>query len=302
MYKPVYTEPLIALSILLITANNMGIVKDYLKLSGVLPRKYAGHIIVIPVMTGLLLEGSKLTEYGYRLGLDIETRVILITIIASIFALGTILRIPTSATLITVGATMGIIAYYNLPIDIQYLSTIFAGWIIGGIGAIVLSYLLYRTSARIPGYIARRIAIIPTFLVGYVFGANTLGLIAYLDHEIAPIDLLLYASAIVIGVWIPLGRVGEEVSKLLYGYTVKTYLSILAGTSLIIEVAHNAAIPMPLSSLLTLSSLGPILGRETIMVNTSHIMKSIIFWILTVIATPILVYTGLTILNQIFSS
>ena len=297
-----YTEPLIALSILLITANNMGIVKDYLKLSGVLPRKYAGHIIVIPVMTGLLLEGSKLTEYGYRLGLDIETRVILITIIASIFALGTILRIPTSATLITVGATMGIIAYYNLPIDIQYLSTIFAGWIIGGIGAIVLSYLLYRTSARIPGYIARRIAIIPTFLVGYVFGANTLGLIAYLDHEIAPIDLLLYASAIVIGVWIPLGRVGEEVSKLLYGYTVKTYLSILAGTSLIIEVAHNAAIPMPLSSLLTLSSLGPILGREMIMVNTSHIMKSIIFWILTVIATPILVYTGLTILNQIFSS
>ncbi len=297
-----YTEPLIALSILLITANNMGIVKDYLKLSGVLPRKYAGHIIVIPVMTGLLLEGSKLTEYGYRLGLDIETRVILITIIASIFALGTILRIPTSATLITVGATMGIIAYYNLPIDIQYLSTIFAGWIIGGIGAIVLSYLLYRTSARIPGYIARRIAIIPTFLVGYVFGANTLGLIAYLDHEIAPIDLLLYASAIVIGVWIPLGRVGEEVSKLLYGYTVKTYLSILAGTSLIIEVAHNAAIPMPLSSLLTLSSLGPILGREMIMVNTSHIMKSIIFWILTVIATPILVYTGLIILNQIFSS
>ncbi len=297
-----YTEPLIALSILLITANNMGIVKDYLKLSGVLPRKYAGHIVIIPVMTGLLLEGSKLTEYGYRLGLDIETRVILITIIASIFALGTILRIPTSATLITVGATMGIIAYYNLPIDTQYLTNIFAGWIIGGVGAIVLAYLLYRSSAMIPGYIARRIAVIPTLLVGYVFGANTLGLIAYLDPEIAPTDLLIYISAIVIGVWIPLGRVGEEVSKLLYGYTVKTYLSILAGTSLIIEAAHNAAIPMPLSSLLTLSSLGPILGRETIMVNTSHITKSIIFWISTVIATPILVYTGLIILNQIFSS
>jgi len=298
----VYIEPLIALSILLITANNMGIVKDYLKLSGVVPRKYAGHMVIIPVMTGLLLEGSKLTVYSDKLGLNEETRVILILILTSTFALGTLLRIPTSATLVTVGATIGIVAYYSLPIDIQYITNIFIGWVLGGTGSIILTYIIYRFSTRIPGDIAKKTAVIPTFLVGYVFGANTLGLIAYLDKEIVATDLLIYIAAIALGVWIPIGRVGEEVSKLLYGYTIKTYLSILAGTSIIIEAAHNAAIPMPLSSLLTLASLGPILGRETIMVNTSHITKSIFFWILTVIATPILVYIGLATLNLIISS
>jgi len=295
-------EILIIITTLVITVNNTSLIRDYISLSGLIPRQYTKYVISIPIVTGLLAEGYKLTVYAERIGIPETERIFLVTFISSVFILGTILKIPTSATLVTVGGSIGVSLYLDTTLDLRYIILIFILWIVFPIMSIAISKGFYNLLEGVSIRWIRRLSFIPTFLVGYVFGANTLGLIIYLDPEISIAEMAAYIMTTILATLAPSQKIGESISKFMYGYTWRTYLAILTATSILIEIAQNISIPMPLTTLLTISTLGPVLGRRLILINLHNLKRSIIFWIITLGASILLSYISMFIFNLLFFS
>ncbi len=295
-------EVLIAVSTFLITLNNTSLIRDYVHLSGIVSRRYAKYLITFPIAIGLATEGYKLTIYADKVGIPPTERLFLILFITLVFLIGTIMKIPTSATLVTVGASIGISLYLGGEADLNYLTLLTILWITFPLAAIILSKALYDLFIEIHSRWIQSISIIPTFLVSYVFGANTLGLIVHLDPDITPIEMMIYILIVLTATLIPSQKIGESITRFMYGYTWRSYLSVLTTTAFLIEIAHNLSIPMPLTTVLTLATLGPVIGRELVFINTQKIKKSIWFWAATLTLSITLSYLSFTAATLIFSS
>ncbi len=295
-------KTLTSILILLIVSNNISLLTDYLKIAGVLPRKVGKYLVATSMSIGLILEGSKMSTFVRAFNLNEEIIYITLIILILIFLLGNIAKLPTSATLSTVGVLIGVSLFYNMRLRYSALYNLGTIWILSPIISIAVSYFVYRIlQARVQSLtINKIISTIATILLGYTFGVNTLGFLSSIGISTDYIQLILNVISIYLGSLFLSAKLGEEIGRSFHSYTVKTYTSISLSTALVLEIASNISIPVPLTALIVLSLLGPIAAKKTRLVNMKIFKKVILFWILTPVIAFLLTYSLLLIIHPLF--
>ncbi|GEM_PF-1253332 len=295
---------LTSLLLLLIVSNNISLLTDYLMISGITRRKKGNILVSMSIIIGLIIEGYKMRGFTDNLLTRYNDKFFALVILLVIFSLGNIVRLPTSATLSTVGTFIGISLYsgYNIkPTPLLYLSLI---WFMSPLSGLLISYFLYKhvlLKASNPALV-KGLGVFSTVFLGYTFGANTLGLLYSVGTTDISLNIPLYILAILMGGSLFTAGVGEEISRSVHSYTIKTYASISLATAMIIEVASNLSIPVPLTSLLTITLIGPVLAKKTRFVSTHIFKKTILFWILIPLLSALLSYTTYFLIDTIIAS
>lgn len=300
--EPMIFTLLTSLLIVLIVSNNISLLTDYLKISGITKRKLGSYIVAVSMILGMILEGYKMKSFTESMLINDYSRLFTLIILISMFLLGNMLRLPTSATLSTVGVLVGVSIYYGRYVDITTLSRLFTLWLISPLLGIVMAYFLYSYISKniLDTRITKMIAISSTIFLGYTFGVNTLGLIASLSLINFYVDIPIYTLSVILGSTILSAKMGEVISKTIHSYTIKTYTSISLATALIIEVASNLSIPIPLTSLITLTLIGPVLSKKTRFMNLKIFKKTILFWIFIPLLSALLATLSFIILSLIY--
>ena len=292
---------LISILILLIVSNNISLLTDYLKIAGVLPRSTSKYLVATSMSIGLILEGSKMSMFVEAFNLNEEIVYTTLIILILIFILGNLVKLPTSATLSTVGVLIGVNMFYNKQLEISTLYNLSIIWILSPIIAIAVAYVIYKVlQTNIQNLdLSKAISTIATILLGYTFGVNTLGLLSSIGISTDYLQLTLNVISIYLGSVFLSAKLGEEISRTFHSYTVKTYTSIALSTALVLEIASNISIPVPLTALIVLSLLGPIAAKKTRLINMKIFKKVVIFWILTPVIAFILSYSMLFIIHSL---
>ena len=292
---------LISILILLIVSNNISLLTDYLKIAGVLPRSTSKYLVATSMSIGLILEGSKMSMFVEAFNLNEEIVYTTLIILILIFILGNLVKLPTSATLSTVGVLIGVNMFYNKQLEISTLYNLSIIWILSPIIAIAVAYVIYKVlQTNIQNLdLSKAISTIATILLGYTFGVNTLGLLSSIGISTDYLQLTLNVISIYLGSVFLSAKLGEEISRTFHSYTVKTYTSIALSTALVLEIASNISIPVPLTALIVLSLLGPIAAKKTRLINMKIFKKVVIFWILTPAIAFILSYSMLFIIHSL---
>ena len=294
---------LISILILLIVSNNISLLTDYLKIAGVLPRSTSKYLVATSMSIGLLLEGSKMSTFVEAFNLNEEIVYTTLIILILIFILGNLIKLPTSATLSTVGVLVGVNLFYSKQLEVTTLYNLSIIWILSPVIAIIVSYVIYKgMQEKIHNLnLSKGISTIATVLLGYTFGVNTLGLLSSIGITTDYLQLILNIISIYLGSVFLSAKLGEEISRTFHSYTVKTYTSISLSTALVLEIASNISIPVPLTALIVLSLLGPIAAKKTRLINMKIFKKVLLFWILTPLIALILSYGLLVMIHLLFS-
>ena len=287
---------LIAVLILLIVSNNISILTDYLKVSGVVPRSMGKYLVATSMAIGLILEGNKMSKFVQEFNLSNEISILTLAILISIFIIGNLIKLPTSATLTTVGVLIGVNIFFGRDLNLSRLYYLGGIWLVSPIISILFAYSLYKLmKEKVYNLnINKAISMTATIFLSYTFGVNTLGLLNSIGVGPDTIQMVLVVISIYVGSIFLSAKVGEEISKTFHSYTVKTHTSISLSTALILEIASNISIPIPLTSLIVLSLIGPIAAKKTRIINMKNFKKVVIFWILTPLISFILSYGFLT--------
>lgn len=295
---------LTSILILLIVSNNISLLTDYLKISGVLSRSLSRYIVATSMSIGLIVEGSKMATFVKAFNLD-EEIIILTTLIILIFifVIGNTVKLPTSATLSTVGVLIGVNIFYSKELEISTIYSLCTIWILSPIIAIAVAYTIYKIlQTKIRNLnLSKLISTITTVLLSYTFGVNTLGLLSSIGISTDYLQLTLNVLSIYLGSLFLSAKLGEEISRTFHSYTVKTYTSISLSTALVLEIASNISIPVPLTALIVLSLLGPIAAKKTRLINMNIFKKVIMFWIITPLISFILSYIILFTVHSLLS-
>lgn len=292
---------LIAALMLLIVSNNISILTDYLKISGVVPRSIGKYIVATSMTIGLILEGNKMSKFVQAFNIGNEISILTLIILISIFIIGNLVKLPTSATLTTVGVLIGVNIFFDRELNISRLYYLGGVWLISPIISIIFAYFLYRLMKEkvYSLNINKAISMIATIFLSYTFGVNTLGLLSSIGVVTDNLQMVLAIISIYIGSIFLSAKVGEEISKTFHSYTVKTHTSISLSTALILEIASNISIPIPLTSLIVLSLIGPIAAKKTRIIHMKNFKKVIVFWISTPLISFILSYGFLAMTHYI---
>ncbi len=255
--------------------------------------------MAISMSTGLVLEGSKMNIFVRSFNIGPNYIILTLLILIFLFSLGNLIKLPTSATLSTIGVLMGIsIIRFSFP-NLSILYNLIIIWTISPFLAIVLAYIFYnRVFSRIENLVLMKLlSTLSTIFLGYTFGVNTLGLLSSLGIEVSLLNMFLNVISIFVGSIFLSAKLGEEIGKSVHSYTIKTYTSIALSTALILEIASNLSIPVPLTALIVLSLLGPVIAKKTRIINLTIFRKVIIFWIVT----PLISLTISILLFYIFT-
>jgi len=291
----IITAILLFLLTAFIIGNNISILREPIRFSGILGKNISIIVLIFSVLTGFLIESSKLTRLTRYIFIRKEYIALIFSVTLFYLILANKLGISYSLTQGLVGGMLGINILFNDPINKNYLILLITIWILypflnlfssATISKIVRNIKTWRKR----GYI-RILGLIATFFVGYAFGANTLGTIEALStlNKIDTILIIILAS--IIGVY-TIGKItGEVIGGKIYGITSSTYLSTQTSTAILIETATQLSIPVPLSNLLTLGYIGPAITFQTRLIRTKEIYKIALYWILNPILTLLTTYS-----------
>lgn len=281
----------------LITGNNSSILLG--PYTSVTPLKQVASItILLGIFIGFVIEGYKLRKF--ILVFKVDSLSILSAILFSIIILLEIAnryRIPLSLTMLLAGAIMGASLTFHYQINIKYLFYLLLTWssypLLGlvstGLIYKVIVYRMERSSWR--GYTIEKILlIISTFLLSYVYGANTLGMLYSLLGSFKLWTFLLILISSIIGYFLFNKQISREVGQRIYNIGVATLLATQITVIILIELATQYGIPVSLTQLWIISFLGPVFTKEIRLVNRTYIYKIIFMWILSPFLGGILAY------------
>jgi len=291
----IITAILLFLLTAFIIGNNISILREPIRFSGILGKNISIIVLIFSVLTGFLIESSKLTRLTRYIFIRKEYIALIFSVTLFYLILANKLGISYSLTQGLVGGMLGINILFNDPINKNYLILLITIWILYPFLNLFSSATISKIIRNIKtwrkrGYI-RNLGLIATFFVGYAFGANTLGTIEALStlNKIDTILIIILAS--IIGVY-TIGKItGEVIGGKIYGITSSTYLSTQTSTAILIETATQLSIPVPLSNLLTLGYIGPAITFQTRLIRTKEIYKIALYWILNPILTLLTTYS-----------
>jgi len=291
----IITAILLFLLTAFIIGNNISILREPIRFSGILGKNISIIILIFSVLTGFLIESSKLTRLTKYIFIRKEYIALIFSVTLFYLILANKFGISYSLTQGLVGGMLGINILFNDPINKNYLMLLITIWILYPFLNLFSSATISKVIRNIKtwkkrGYI-RISSLIATFFVGYAFGANTLGTLEALSTLSKTDTILIIILASIIGVY-TIGKItGEVIGGKIYGITSSTYLSTQASTAVLIETATQLSIPVPLSNLLTLGYIGPAITFPIRLIRTKEIYKIALYWILNPILTLLTTYS-----------
>jgi len=292
MFNIIVNVVLFSILLAYVIGNNIAILRDPSRYVGISNKYLIDLIIILSIYCGLLIEGLKMHSIKHYVYSDVTLNIIILAVlIHAIFF--TKYGIPYSVTQGIIGGIVGASLYTNYQINLSYIYLVVIIWILYPFINLALSYgisLLIRKRRRVILHLTHLIGILGPFILGYVYGANTVGTITSLSlidiHWLFIVVLIIVPiSTLFIG-----KAIGETLSGRIYGLHPSAYISSIISTTILIELATQLSIPVPFSSLLTLGYIGPIFTYKTHMFRKMDIIKIFIFWVLNPLSTLFLVY------------
>ncbi|MEM0201512.1 MAG: inorganic phosphate transporter [Candidatus Micrarchaeaceae archaeon] len=278
--------------------NNLSVCSGTLISSRIVKKIYGVLIGIFGYILGLLLEGSFLRNNISNIILTGNQYFIFIVFSISIviFLIAHKKRVPESLSITFTSALLGVsFAYGNLNLSFTYLILFF--WILAGILAFILSYLmmgwlkLFTPKKNIWKSISsfRIILVILAFFTSFTLGANTLGLI-YASLPQNSIFIFVVILGIIFGsVFLSSGeikRIGNEIIPLRYTNAVVTqFVSVF-----LVEIATFFGIPLSNTQTLTSGIYGAGSSYKIKLILKKPLLTIITTWIFTAFISFICAY------------
>ena len=268
--------------------NNSGVIIGSSYGCGVSSINRSRIVIGLGVMLGAFMEGNKMSHTVFggltsdMLSLEVEATMVLAISLASILVLFafSMLRIPSSLSLIAVGASMGAILGLNLTLEVNYVMVLVVSWLLLPLLSVFLTMFTYQPivtfvskfSLAGADLITRLSATLGIFILSYVLGANNVGFInglyaPLLSQPTQGIMSLATSASTIIGL-VLFGRAITEV----IGEKFVVLSSQGVFTSMIVSAAcvwifTQAGIPISITYVLIGSIVGAALVKRIAILN-----------------------------------
>ncbi len=276
-------------------------------LSNLVTYTVAVALTLVGMLTGFLLEGSKMTHsvLGKLVQTPIGATEILIGTLVSLtlFLALTLTKIPVSLSNCVVGSFVGVALASKAVISSRSLIEILASWLIAPFFCLGVAILIYEVATRSEGsislptvsWINRLVLFAAVFYVSYSLGANNVGLILsfvirtnvlkFSVGEELGIELAIY-----FGIASGTMLFGKSIAKVLGEKIVtlsqvKTVAAML-GAAFVTWILTQFSIPVSLTQVVLGGMLGAGSAKGPTVVNTRGLMTMIWRWAaITVLCT-----------------
>jgi len=268
--------------------------------SGVLSRKNTLILIIVGILLGTTLEGTKM---GVSISIieNPKYHLFIPCILSSsliVILLANLKKIPISLSQSLFG---GIIAAYTLTGNFTAEKTFFIlstilSWLAIPILTLLSTYLIILSIDILVGHFGilntyitlKLLTIVSVFYISYVFGANTLGFMLSFMNDNTYLLYLLLIGASVMGIVLAQKYIETKVSEEIYVLGVESSFSAYISTSILIEIVTQIGIPMSITQSVTAGLLGVIFTRKFRLPNIKVIYEVILQWILSPVISFIL--------------
>jgi PiT family inorganic phosphate transporter len=216
------------------------------------------------------------------LSLEVEAIMVLAISLASILILFvfSMLRIPSSLSLITVGASMGAILGLNLTLEANYVMMLVASWLLLPLLSVFLTMFAYQPitmfvskfSLAGADLITRLSATLGIFILSYVLGANNVGFInglyaPLLSQPTQGIISLATSVSTIIGVVLFGRAITEVIGERFVVLSPQGVFTSMIVSAACVWVFTQAGIPVSITYMLIGSIVGAALVKRIAILN-----------------------------------
>ena len=263
----------------IVSCNNYPSLTAPLYGSDLLSRRGRFTLVLIGILSGLLIEGWKLSKFTEAVFIT-QTSLIEIGFIFTIFLflILTLFGIPISFSHVLCLFLIGSAFSLSLCINISYVTLLIVSWFISPFISIVISYvtcaLIDRKLIKINiwkrAQIIKLLLIISSLYASYVFGSNTLGLLIAIisqSNQFLSFDLFIVMAGTLVGVILCresfIRRVGKDLCEL--GYS--TALGAQLGSAIVVELFTQLSIPISITQTIVSGIVGSTLAKKVKIIN-----------------------------------
>jgi phosphate/sulfate permease len=284
----------------LIIGNNMSIIREPLKYSGIVKGIIVDILLILSIMLGYWMEGPKLYTILNYIPIPSRYFSVILVILLLNLAIFNFLNVPYSLTQGLIGGLIGVAIYSSLAFSTRYIVILILVWILYPILNVLFAKYVYTFLKKLTWSsisITRLAGLVLSFFIGYTFGSNTIGALTPLSNNDQLTNIFLVGISTILGV-VFIGRgTGEVLAGKLYGLRPYMFISTTLSTSTLIELATQLSIPIPLSNLCTLGYLGPAYATKSRILKYEEMLRIIIFWVLNPLITFLFTYSVLWLYN-----
>ena len=277
--------------------NNSGVIMGSSYGCGVSSINRSRVVIGLGVMSGAFMEGNKMSHTVFggltsdTLPLEVETTMVLAIFLTSTVILFTfsMLRIPSSLSLIAVGASMGAILGLSLTLEVNYALVLVASWLSLPLLSAFLTMLAYQPitlfvskfSLAGADLITRLSATLGIFILSYVLGANNVGFInglyaPLLSEPIQVIATLAISASTIIGVVLFGRAITEVIGERFVVLSPQGVFTSMTVSAACVWVFTQGGIPISITYALIGSIVGAALVKRIAILNI-RVLHGIVF-------------------------
>ena len=269
--------------------NNSGMIITASYGSGVLGYNRSRIVASLGVIVGAFMEGAKMnhTLFGGLISSELQssnvsTAIVLTTLITSIIVLFafSMVHVPSSLSLLAVGASVGAIIGLNLALQVNYLAVLVAAWLflpfISGILTMFVYQLVIRTVSKLSlpnaDLVTELSVVLGIFVVSYALGANNVGFINGLYRPLVPqsyqsIVILVISVSTIMGI-VLLGRtITESIGEKLVVLSSQGVFTSMTVSAALVWILTQWGMPVSITHVLIGSIIGAALTKQISMIN-----------------------------------
>ena len=253
----------------------------------------AAGIAVLGVVSGTVIEGFKLskTVSGEILNFfGVETVLAIIVSSFLVMVIATIFRLPMSLSEGVIGSAVGAGLGFGFNVNWNFLGFILLSWVIAPFLSAALSILIYKWISTVSlhvkniftlNYFYGKAALVLSFYLAYVLGANTVGLVNGI-FNVFPGNLflgaLIFSSSTAFGMYFLSRRVTETVSGGITGLGVSTALSVQLSSAVTIHLLTQFSVPVSITQALIGGIFGVCLAKKIVFMRRKAVKSILVGW------------------------
>ncbi len=269
--------------------NNSGMIITASYGSGVLGYSRGRIMAGLGVMAGALMEGAKMshTLFGGLMSSEsssstINTAIVLATLLTSIVVLFafSMIHVPSSLSLLAVGASVGAIIGLNLALQVNYLMVVVASWLLLPLLSGILTMFVYRLvvvtvsrlSLSIADLVTQLSVVLGIFVVSYALGANNVGFINGLygplvSQSYQAIVILIISASTILGIFLLGQTITKSVGEKFIVLSPQGVFTSMTVSATLVWILTQWGIPMSITHVLMGSIIGAALTKQIAMIN-----------------------------------
>jgi len=288
--------------------NNSAYLIGNIRGSGTLTRKGALVTAVVGLLTGVLLEGPKMSR-----SLDgilapvapVGDLAITLTVTTLVTLAFTLMKLPVSFSAAMVGAFLGAIYASGLAINLRQTDLIVSFWFLAPLFTGILTFVVYNSMARFVSnfgiltvdLINRAGVVASSLAVSYSLGANNIGLIfgtanqtlTGIDGSLVLVGLTLLA---LIGTaWLGGGAVSGTVGDRLLALSPQAVFTVFICSAFVVWLGTQFAIPISIGQCVLGGMFGAAYAKSVTVVNKRLTLETVSGWVIVPLVAFVLAFS-----------